>query len=519
MSAARLSRFQSNVLHPGISILLPFTFIIAGVSLLTTGFNLRGPGTGTFILLLVVQAEEAVAANILLRERAGFMIRFREMIIVGAFSYVLFALIRPVPLSQRFQPDLLLVVRTAVVVGGWLLSYVIHARLRSREEFYRVVEGKSGAALNQAIRGSAEIMGDTRNDLLSVKRIAGVFLFVLVMILLIQWLAGFPPKRTGFLFLCAFCLVYTGVYASVQAFLHEFYVTGDGVLLPTRLLRRKAFFAGAMIAGAFVIALLLASNNSVLPYSYLSAFFAWLSSIMPRGRPLPPVHMPSAQSPNLDVLRQLMQNPDQRAPSEFLLSLLRILKIVGIAAAVALVVLFIFGPLVSRTFADYLKRAHPLRALVRKLVQMAQYLRRRLRGTLRGLLLLFRGLLGLFRQRKLQALLADAAPTRRPRVPPRPTPAKRRELSRVQQDFVRLVMWAQGHGVRSAPSRTAKEYGWEIVRIAHAQGTLVESAIGIFEEAMYSNREIGPQRLAEFHRAVETITAGVDSEAPPATSG
>lgn len=504
MSENRLSRLQSAVIHPAISILLPFTFLLTFISLITGGFHLSGIGAPTLLLTFAAGIAEALAANMILKERAGFVARLREFILVVAVSYAVLALTRSGPVSARFQPDVLLVIRTAIVALGWALSFSVHRRLRSREEFFRIVAGKHGESLNRAIRDSAQYMGETRQDLLNVKRIAHVLLGVTIVTLLIQWVSGYPPTRAGFAMVCVFAVVYVGTYVAIQGFLAEFFVSGEGVLLSSALMRRRFVFAGIIAGVAAVLALMLSADRSLLPYSILIAFFNWLSSIVPRdhGAPLPQV---SESSPQTELLRKLMQNPQFHEPSQFMKELVKILRIAGLVVVIALVVGFVFAPFVSRSFAEFLRHAHPLRTIGRKLMQLVHYLRNRIKALARGLYQIARAFRMLFaRASDTESDVSPFAPRER-RKPPIPTAKKLLELGEILKEYVRIVEWAEEQGVRRSNTRTASEFATEIVATGAADPTLLRRVIVTLDESLYSDHILGDEQLDTFHRDVETI--------------
>jgi len=503
------SRFRSTVLHPFLSIALPFLFLLsvcaavngAAVRLSGDAEAVTAPlfGIGFIVLLFALQAEEAVGSYLVRRERAGALLRVRELAVLLTVCYLILALARHDG-GNRFVPNGLFVAKLLILGTGWVLSLVIHLRLHALETFYTVRGRRRGNALHHAIRQAAHVAGEARTGLLQVRRAANVFLFLLGAAILILWFAGLPPDRATLLAGCAYCAAYIVSRAVLALSVDEVELAGDGLVLPKLLIRKRVTAAAILGAAALLVALFCASDRSLLPPELLSRFFAWLAGLFPQpGTPpaLPPRQAP-APTPLPDLGRMMGALP-QLKPIPWLSAVWAVLRFVGIAVGAGLILLFVIGPVFSRDFRSFLRRINPLSATLRFFLRGLRTATRWLRRAVRAF------------RRLLVGGSSDAASEQLPygprpeRIVFSPDRRKRLEMDRVRREFFRLVEWGERAGARRIESATADEYAGALARIVPESAGSLASVVEIFDEAVYSRRPIGRERIQELRRSVDEV--------------
>lgn len=504
------SRVRSTVIHPALSIGLPFLFLLSLCAAVNHTVTLLSPGNaetvfglGFVVLLFALHAEEAVGSYLVRRERSGALVRLRELVILLAAGYLILAFGRH-GAANRFVPDAAFIVRLIVLATGWILSLVIHLRLRDLETFYTVRGRRRGNALHHAIRQAAHVAGEARSGLLQVRRAGNAFLFLLGGLLLILWLAGVPADTPTLLACCAYCAAYVVARSVVALSIDEIELAGDGLLLPKLLIRKRVTAAAILGSCAVVVALIYASDRSLLPDELLSRFFAWLAGHFPRTQPfpLPPPKASSSPAPLPDIGKMLGNLPQAKA-IPWLAVVWEVLRIAGIVVGAALVLLFVFGPIFSRDFRAFLRRVSPFAASLRFLLRTLRTAGRWLRGAVRAVRRLLSG------GHAGTAFEPDAYRTRAQRIVFTPDRRKRLEMDRVRREFFRLVEWGeQRTGTRRFDSSTADEYTHALSRVVPGRAETLASVAAIFDEAVYSRRPIGRERMQALRRSVDEVVRG-----------
>ena len=320
------------------------------------------------------------------------------------------------------------------------------------------------------------------------------------MTILVLWLAGFPPGVGELIAYCLYCVCYVIVRSAVSISIEEIELAGDGLVLSLDLVRKRVRIAVFMGGAALVIALLYAGNRSLLPYGILAQFFTWLGSLFSqKAAPALQIRQPATLAPPMPDIRGLFTDMPSAKPWPWLDTLWQVLRIGALAAGVAAVLVFIFGPLFSRDFRSFLRRVNPLAAVVNGLLRSLRAGGRRLRAMVRAAKRLFGGLSA--------AEAADFADLTKP--PPRsvfrPTRRKRLEVDRVRREFLRVVKWGEDAGIHYADCLTASEYAGRVAVVRDESAGELSRFAGIFDEAIYSPNEIGIPKLRLLHKLVDIL--------------
>ena len=518
MTETHAGRFRSLIVNPSISIALPFLFLLtmgttASGTVSTVLAALTPPQPDIhlfsgwfFILLLLVQIEESIGAFLSHQERAGYFARVRELALLMVSLYLLLSLTRSGALAVRFTPDATEITRLFMLALGWILSAWTHAKLVNFEAFFRIRADHEGVALHHALRLSSSVVGESRKGLLSVGRSASVYLVLIGVSFSALWFLGLPPGSLPFATLCMFGVGFVIVRSALNIFLDEIDYGGDGLRLSMGRVKRRVLLAAAIGGAALALAILLASDRSVLPFDLLLRFFNWLLSLF-RGihsTAVPPPPQPVTVSTN-ELLRRYLLSRPSGPPPPWLTTLWEVLRIAGIAAAATAVIVFLFGPLVSRDFAAFLRRIHPILVLVRHAARLLRWVRTRARS--------FGALLTrLLRPASRSASDNGPAEIGSRRRAPVQSRRKRIETDKVRQQFARIVEWGERHEVVYNDVLTADEYAERVVKTFPSLDAELMTLTAICDEAFYSERVIGNQRFDNLKETVDSIVRTTTSD-------
>ncbi len=482
---------------------MPFLFLVVlGIAVNNSARSVGPPvfDTGFFVLLFALQCEQAVAAFLVKRERAGPLVRVRELIILLGFCYLLLGVVRAGSSGERFRPDLVYVTRLVMLAAGWLLSFNIHAHLRALESFYAVREQRTGSALHHAVREAAHVVGNAQTGLLAVRRLSNVFLVSIGLVILVLWLAGYPPGAGELFGYCLYCVCYVIVRSVVSISIDEIELAGDGLTLSLNLVRKRVRIAAISGGVALLFALFYAGDRSILPHGLLAKFFSWLGSLFSQtATPALPGRSLSPVAPPMPDIREFFGGMPAAKPLPWLVILWQVVRIAALAAGAAVVLIFIFGPLFSHDFRIFLRRINPLSALLNRLLLVLRAGGRGLRALVRAARRLFIGAL----PAEIVKFVGLTGPPSRPVF--RPTRKKRLEIDRIRREFLRIVQWGETAGIHYADSLTANEYAAIVAGIRTGSEEDLTCFANLFDEGIYSPHELGAQKLRLLHESVDNL--------------
>ncbi len=499
-----------SVLHPTAAATVAWLSVVAGIYL--TGGLVPGwtPPVMLAVLAVLAAVVEAVVGTLLQAHRAGGFARLRELALLLLVTYPIVSLVGPGPFGARFSPSVRHLAWLSVITLSWGIAYSLHRLLHGREGLLATFRDLRGEPLRAAIIERQRYMAAIIGELRRTRNIGGVLATLLAALVITSVLVGSGAWQgvspAGFVLFVLYSLCYVGLLAVVHAFIDEYAANGEGISVPATILRRRFLAAAGVVSAAALAAFLMSRNRSVLSLQMIADFFAWLRSFFqPSGEPPPPEFLTQTQTPGwspevIEMLREM----EQQEPSLFLQILVRLLQRAVVAIAAAAVVLFIFGPLFSRSFRSRLRALRP-----------AELIRTAWLRLFRRLSLWWRFLKWRARHRRSEQKRNGGGPPDAGALPEGDAELqryrKRRQTDRVVGAFLAVVRWARRHGVRYRESQGAGEF-LSLIRTRHpelmdATGTVIE----VFNEAKYSPALVPHRRMRSYHRAVREITRSTGS--------
>jgi hypothetical protein len=506
----RTLRLHSSLVHPLLAIFVPLTFLLSADQLL----RLLLPGVSWFPryvapLLLAAGVEEAVMGNLLFKERASFLTRVRELVLLLAIVFGALFILLGLRSGQGLRLSPLLIYPLAATMLQWFLTHGIHTGLRERELLMSALTGKHGAGLRHSLRDSSYQAGLTMRVLGNIKTGIIIFQIQIFAALIVAALLQRRPPLGGSLVVALHTIGGLLAIGVLNGFKEQQLLMGSGVPLPVSLEKRRVLFCLSILAVASALVVLAARNVSLLPLSALIALLGRLASLF--HFPVRPGFGQALQ--NALIERQHLyeamrsaQPPPVPSPIALLIAeavrrLFRTLLGTGLF-------LFLVYPLLSKEFIDRLKEIRPLAAL-----------RSRLR-TLAAFALRFR-LHVLHRLRWLRRLLVSGRrsglsvedepeesghPERRRIKTRRPSVRKRLQMSRVQRAFLDLTRWGGQMGVPYAFYLTAGEYTRQLCAAVPEGTGRLACVVDVFEEVMYSTHLVASAQVARYMRSIRSLS-------------
>lgn len=454
-----------------------------------------------YLLIPAICVEESVVGNMLEEERAGVLARIREFLIIALASYVVLGSVRPGSIITRYFPTILSIYPVVIIAIGWVIAAGLHKRLRSREEFVRATARTRRRDLHHAIRELTAVSTRTLGDLRRVRGLGLSILLFLVVLLVLGWSIGAAIRSITVVAFAGCCLCYIAILALLSVFADEFIYLGDGLRVSRVDMKRKLVVATILIAVGATFAFVAASDRSVFSLDVFGRFFEWLASLLPEPESgtSSPLSLNSRQLQNIEALRELEEMMQDQEPSRLWLALLRTIRMLVIAAAFVGLAVLVVGPFLSEEFAERVRRARPIDAVLRRASAVAQFLKRMVRS-------LRRWWRGVDARRFVRSLMrSNATVAEECAKTDSHGLRKRRQLSHVSERFLALIAWSSERGLNYRKSFVPTEYG-ERLRGGFPQITQeIDTAIEVFEEALYSDHVIPGRRMRAFNRAIDAI--------------
>jgi len=508
ISKKYLQLYRSTV-HPLLSIFIPFLFLVTLDQILRALFPILSFSSPVFnILLLITGIEEAVAGNILFKERANILARIREVAVIFLTVLLFLCIVNKIPLKGINLLRVDLVYPLILVLLQWTFSYSIHSSLRERETLLSALIGKKGSALLHALRDSSYQAGIFIRGMGNTKQVIATFQFVVFSLIVIAVVSG---KNLGFFgislaALHAICgLLFTSL---INLIIDDQFLLGNGIIVTIRLERRRLIFIISLLGIGIFLVLLAARDASLLPLSYLLALLEKLGRLFrltPDPRLIEGIRTMLGERRRYYDMRFSMGNEQVNHHFLRLITLImeflrRFLRTV-IGAAIFF---FLVAPLFSAYFLKKLGGLKPLELLLKKIRALTFF-------SLRLMMQFISWLSSVKRNKKLKredersdqvkALKGSA-------MSPKYGLGKKLQMGRVLKAFVGLLKWGERMGVRYLPFNTPQEYAARLGTAIPGINYQLIYVVELFEEVMFSEHLVRREKITRYFRAIKELRKG-----------
>ncbi len=494
-------RLHRSTVHPLIAISLPSLFLLCLDSIARALFPaLRFPPPLFFLALLAVGAEEAVLANILFTERAGFIARIRELLAVMVVVWLALGAVRGMQTRELTLVHVDFIYPLALTFTQWISVWVLHKFLREREILLTAIAGRKGEEMLHALRDASLQAEISARSLRAVKLVEALFQAVIFILLLLA-AALKVPWGLQVPFLAAlhglFGLVVTGtmnMYAQDQLLL------GEGVVVPARFEWSRMGTIAAVPLVSIPLVLLLARNDAPLP---LSALFSLLERFFHSFPALPiwalmdPVRIFEQQQRYAAMTRAVSGS----SPTPILLLFLFILgRLIRIAIVLGLY-FFLISPLLSDDFLASVRTR-----------SFAAFIRRKLKDLLRACRRLIRRLrtwlYSVGREGPGKEGGGTKSESRKERHGPAPHALPRRkrlQMSSVLRAYLKLLEWGENSGVPYRGFDAPHEYAFRLVSVFPDRSRQLALITEVLEEALFSTHLLSREQMAADFSTIREI--------------
>jgi hypothetical protein len=500
----RYLRLLRSLVHPLLSIFLPLLFLLSADQLLRVLF----PGVFWFPrqlapLLLAAGIEEAVMGNLLFKERAAFLARIRELVVLLALAFGYLFILLGVRSGRALHLSPVLIYPLTATLLQWLFSHGIHCGLRERELLLGSLTGKRGAALRHCLRDSSYQAGLTVRVLRNIKAGAIVFQIQIVALLIAAAVLKRQPAFGGQLVISLHTIVGLLGIGLLHGFEEQQLLLGSGIPLPLALERRRVLFCLSILAITAAAVILAARNASLLPLSALIALLRKLASLF--RFPAGPGWAEALQNTLIERQRYYQAMPlAQPAPvvSPLALLMVEFLRRLFTTLLGTGLFLFLVFPLLSQDFIDRLRELRPFASLWRRLRVFLGF-------TVRFWLRFLRWL-RLSRRRAFLTVKDEreaASGPKHGRIKSRRLSVRKRvQMSRVQRAFLALTKWGERLGVPYVFFLTPLEYSDQLSAAVPAGSGQLTYVVEVFEEVMFSTHLVAGGRIARYLRTIRSLS-------------
>jgi len=501
-----------------LALYMPLSAFIATVFLLKTFLPLP---SGLIIAAACISATAASLYCDFMKNVKSSRIsaNIRGGIIVMGIFYGAASLTRMgIPIEGRFQPDIANIASALGALYAWVSVVSLKQLFSVRRRFEEYTELYRGKQLQNVLYEDSSLLRCTDEDLTKKRYNYTVQIIIIGILTLVNVIIKNHIPFALYLLLTMILVTGTGICCFFEVMRSEQYYAGEGIALsvPDRLKRIGGM--GIFILLCAACAVFFASDKSLLPFSAVTGFFAWLFSLF-RPSPLLLTETPENQPFEPMDSAPFLPPPEASAPHPFLKWLAEygiiILKYSVIILAAAGFIRFMISPLLNRG-----------KALGGNLTFREKMIRI-IGEWLKGMLTTFASFFLLLKNGKARQKLNnhDTEAIRRAAasILGAYSSAKKQDMKRSVTLFARLIIW--GGEVRQAVWKPAHAPG-EYCRLLAA--SVRESPEGevppdngsalkrvnegiircgeLFEQALYSAEVLSGAEQKEFKDLIEEIT-------------
>ncbi len=465
---------------------------LATISFITESFAKKVIPTNFLasLILLFVGLIAIALGNLRKKVHLEFSALIREGILIIVFVYIIASLSKGIFAINAFIPAPINVTAVILASSQWLFTAYIQSVLRNREYFLLEINGKSGIELQNAVRDTQTLSQDSIIGMKRVSRIVNG----LAATVLIYWLSikayGLNISTLALTFSLLSIILPFIVHLFKIQFIADQYHAGEGLYVDRKLQSQRLVFGAYILIVSCILALALSRNTSLLPLSWIEAFFDWLSSLFKGQDGIYNLdYLSNIQADDsLVALREAMEARETIDLSHIWL----FLKIVGLSVTGFFLIWFIIKPLFSKHLYKVFKNFSFISFIKQK----------------------FRAFIVLFSRRNKQEYSDPTYDLENLTIVKKRLDSitnsnknkkKQREIGILVKYFFKLIHWGFEKGKPFLSSMTPYEYVSSLTELPEINKQLCLEIGYSFEEALYSNSSLHPADIRAFIRNIDAI--------------
>jgi hypothetical protein len=431
----------------------------------------------------------------------------RGGIIIIAIIYIITSpFARGSPWDERFMPNLINVSASVCALYTWGSVISLKQLFKARRQFEIITEMYQGEQLQEKLFEDSSLLYYTDENINKAWQNYFFQLGVICVLTLVSAIFRIHLPLALYILLIIILLSGVCIHGLFEIIRWEQYYASEGINLcaHNRTKRLLAIIVLSLFGLAF--ALLLTSDNNLVPFSLVTGFFAWLFSLLRRSS----VQVEHRDSSENIMRRELMPEFIQfeDIPSSPVWELISkyglvVIKYILIILAAAIFIRFMISPFLNRG-EEFQKLS-----LRKKLLHI-------ITEWYRGMIDAFSSFFFHLKKdkvMKLKKINADIINSTAQTILGAYSPVKKRDIRRSLTLFARLIIWgSEVWNVKWKPSHAPGEY-CSILAAAIPADIQNEGIIRcgvLFEKALYSAEVLSDTERKEFKFLVKKITSGFE---------
>jgi len=510
---------------------MPYTFLIAFVFLLEAILDRKLPS----VMFLLSGAVASIAASFysdFMKDTKSSRIspNIRGGIIIMAVVYILSCLIFfEGEWFIRFMPNYSNAAASFCALFIWTGVISIKQLFNTRMRFETITKNYQGEQLKDELFNGTALLQYTDSNIKKIWLYYFNLLFIIAVLALVC--SYFKIQLPFSLNLLLIILLVTGVsiYGLFEMIKWEHYYACEGLNLYSHDRLKRMFAIILITLPALTIAILLSSDNSLIPLSLVTGFFIWLYSLVNFAPIMRDINDFSHSDSDMNMAREILpivENTTSPVLGMIYKYGLTILKYILIILAAAAFIKFMIAPLLNRG-----KTEKKLSFFHRIILIIFQWFK----GMLESIVSFFHNLKNNKTKKLVKTKIDDIYITAQ-NILDAYSPERKHDIYQSAALFARLIIWGQTRGITWKPSHAPLEYcelltNAPFINSAYLEDNeldtqdsedsepvmqsqepdLLKSIIilcgEIFEKAIYSAEGLSSFEQCEFEKLIHEITS------------
>jgi hypothetical protein len=440
------------------------------------------------------------------------------IIIMGIFYSVASLTRRGILIEGRFQPDFANIAPALSAFYAWYSVISLKQLFSARKSFEEYTELYRGEQLQRALYEDSGLLRCTDEEIIKKRRNYVIQLAIIGIFTFFNIINKNHVPPAVYILLTSILAGGTGICGFFEVMRWEQYYAGEGITLSVSDRIKRIGGMGIFILLCIACAFFLASDKSLLPFSAITGFIAWLFSLF-RLLLFPFTGTFETQPFEPMNLTPFIIPPEENAPHPILQWLVDysiiILKYSVIILATVGFIRFMISPLLNRG------------KIFREKMTFREKLIRIIAEWFIGMLTTLSSLLALLKNskslRKLKKYDTEEMRRTAATILSAYSPAKKQDMKRSVTLFARLIIWGgKIHQVVWKPAYAPGEYCGILAASTHKPPEGEGAPVGgsplkrinemifrcgeLFEQALYSAEILSNEERKEFKDLIEEIT-------------
>ncbi len=424
----------------------------------------------------------------------------RVIIFYLIFVYLILVIFNNRPFSQRFILDGNGFYILFLNFVYWFLDFYFETTFSVWNYFLEISEGKSGENLYRTLREDEVLMEKAVSAIRRLKTISSIFVYLIAFIILISWLNSYKFSiRSICLFISMLCMHFI-LCAYIKNSLDELRFAGMGIVSVFELATKRLLATFVILVFSFSIAFVISPGKKIIDKNYEFDFensfivkiIYFLSNIFPDGNDelhrvmhedTPDILLPSMGDSGVtdEDRRQMVTDNTENSDR-----LKEIINTIMISISIIVAVLFLFLPLLSKKFRNFIKENKLFKILKSFVVNIKEFFENLFTSNSK------KKSIRLQTEKKLYSEFIKK--TEKKQI----SKEKKKEIGEFASVFFKVVAIGQENKIMLTDSMTPMEYINLMIQKFSSQKDELYKIGFLFEKALYSKECLSQEEKDEY---------------------